>query len=128
MATPCVLQGSSQLALNAIHQVIANPKVGFVSFTGSVASGRTVYQTVASRRFIDVTLELGGKDPAYLCEDADFDAAVATIVDGACYNAGQSCCAIERVYVHKYVTCSILPARAVCTFVSPYWFLSQVIV
>ena len=47
------------------------------------------------------TLELGGKDAAYVCNDADFDAAVDTIVDGAFYNAGQSCCGIERVYVHK---------------------------
>lgn len=82
-------------------QVIGNPKIGFVSFTGSVGGGRAVYQTVAAQRFVDVTLELGGKDPAYVCEDADFDAAVATVVDGACYNAGQSCCAVERVYVHR---------------------------
>lgn len=81
--------------------MIANPNVTFVSFTGSVAGGRSVYQTVAQSRFIDTTLELGGKDPAYVCEDADLAAAVATVVDGACYNAGQSCCAIERVYVHK---------------------------
>ena len=81
--------------------MIRNPKVTFVSFTGSVAGGRAVYQTVSQSRFIDVTLELGGKDPAYVCEDADLAGAVATVVDGACYNAGQSCCAVERVYVHK---------------------------
>jgi len=55
----------------------------------------------ASERFIDVGLELGGKDPAYVAEDADLDFAVANIVDGACYNAGQSCCSVERVYVHQ---------------------------
>ena len=87
----------------AWRQVIANPAVGFVGFTGSVAGGRSVYKTVASKRFIDATLELGGKDAAYICNDADFDAAVDTVVDGAFYNAGQSCCAVERVYVHRYV-------------------------
>lgn len=81
--------------------MIGNKDIGFVSFTGSVAGGRSVYQTVAASRFIDATLELGGKDPAYVAEDADFAAAVSTVVDGACYNAGQSCCAIERVYVHR---------------------------
>ena len=62
--------------------------------------GREIQQA-ASGRFIDVGLELGGKDPAYVAEDADLEAAVANIVDGACYNAGQSCCAVERVYVHR---------------------------
>ena len=87
-----------------LPQVISNPAVGFVAFTGSVAGGKAVYKTVAHSRFIDATLELGGKDAAYVCEDADFDAAVDTVVDGAFYNAGQSCCAIERVYVHRCVT------------------------
>ena len=43
----------------------------------------------------------GGKDPAYVAADADLDFAVANVIDGACYNAGQSCCAVERVYVHR---------------------------
>lgn len=90
--------------------VIANPNVGFVSFTGSVAGGRSVYQTVAGSRFIDATLELGGKDPAYVRSDADLSAAVATVVDGACYNAGQSCCAVERVYVHRSIYAQFLEA------------------
>ena len=74
----------------------------YVSFTGSVAGGREVYAEVA-HRFIDAGLELGGKDPAYVCEDADFDFAVENVVDGAFYNAGQSCCGIERVYVARSI-------------------------
>lgn len=87
----------------ALDEVIALPEVGFVSFTGSVGVGRKVYSNVARQRFIDVTLELGGKDAAYVAADADVQAAAAGLVDGAFYNAGQSCCAIERVYVHEDV-------------------------
>jgi acyl-CoA reductase-like NAD-dependent aldehyde dehydrogenase len=80
--------------------MIQDPRVDHVVFTGSVNGGRQVYQAVSSR-FIDVGLELGGKDPAYVAEDADLAFTVPNVVDGACYNAGQSCCAIERVYVHQ---------------------------
>src|SRR5262249_35579561 len=55
----------------------------------------------ASKRFVEVGLELGGKDPAYVAEDADLDFSIENVVDGACYNAGQSCCAVERIYVHR---------------------------
>jgi len=81
-------------------QIIARPEIGFVSFTGSVRGGREIYREV-SKRFIDAGLELGGKDPAYVAPDADLDHAVANLVDGAFYNAGQSCCGIERIYVHR---------------------------
>ncbi len=81
--------------------VIPHPAVGYISFTGSVDGGRSVYQAVANQRLIDVGLELGGKDGMYVAEDADLESAVANAVDGACYNAGQSCCAVERVFVHK---------------------------
>ena len=84
-----------------VEDVIAREAVGFVSFTGSVRGGREVYGAVAKHRFIDATLELGGKDPAYVAEDADVAAAAAGLVDGAMWNAGQSCCGIERVYVHE---------------------------
>jgi acyl-CoA reductase-like NAD-dependent aldehyde dehydrogenase len=80
--------------------LIGQPSIGYVSFTGSVGGGSAIYQSVA-HRFIDAGLELGGKDPAYVAADADLDQAVEGIVDGACYNAGQSCCGIERVYVHE---------------------------
>jgi acyl-CoA reductase-like NAD-dependent aldehyde dehydrogenase len=82
-------------------RLLADPRIDHVAFTGSVAGGREVYRTTAAARFVDVGLELGGKDPAYVAEDADLDFAVANVVDGACYNAGQSCCAVERVYVHR---------------------------
>ncbi|HVR73070.1 MAG TPA: aldehyde dehydrogenase family protein [Planctomycetota bacterium] len=81
-------------------KLIADPRIAHVAFTGSVEGGREVYRHVAGR-FIDAGLELGGKDPAYVARDADIDFAVENIVDGACYNAGQSCCAVERVYVHE---------------------------
>lgn len=81
-------------------RLIGDPRVSHVAFTGSVATGMKVYQQ-ASKRLIDVGLELGGKDPAYVAPDADLGFAVENIVDGACYNAGQSCCAVERVYVHE---------------------------
>ncbi len=80
--------------------LIADERIAHVSFTGSVEGGRRIHQAVGNR-FIDAGLELGGKDPAYVAADADLDFAVENIVDGACYNAGQSCCAVERVYVHE---------------------------
>lgn len=90
-------------AIDATHEtcarIIARPEVGYVSFTGSVRGGHEVYREGA-KRFIDVGLELGGKDPAYVAPDADLDHAIANLVDGAFYNAGQSCCGIERIYVH----------------------------
>jgi acyl-CoA reductase-like NAD-dependent aldehyde dehydrogenase len=93
-------------AIDASHEVcakiVSRPEVGFVSFTGSVRGGHEVYREGA-KRFIDVGLELGGKDPAYVAPDADLGHAIANIVDGAYYNAGQSCCGIERVYVHASV-------------------------
>lgn len=82
-------------------RLMIDKRVAHVSFTGSVRGGHEVYQTVASSRLIDVGLELGGKDAAYVAEDADLDFAVPNVIEGALYNAGQSCCAIERVYVHK---------------------------
>lgn len=81
-------------------KLIEHPGVDHVAFTGSVEGGREVYRHAATR-FIDAGLELGGKDPAYVAADADLEFAVANVVDGACYNAGQSCCAVERAYVHS---------------------------
>jgi len=79
--------------------LVADERIDFVSFTGSVRTGRTVYEA-AAQRLAGVGLELGGKDPAYVAEDADLDFAAPNVVEGACYNAGQSCCAVERAYVH----------------------------
>jgi acyl-CoA reductase-like NAD-dependent aldehyde dehydrogenase len=79
--------------------VIADERVKFVAFTGSVEGGRAIQQA-ASQRFIGTSLELGGKDPAYVRADADLGHAVENLVDGTMFNSGQSCCAIERIYVH----------------------------
>lgn len=83
-----------------VAEVIADARIGFVAFTGSVAGGHAV-QRAASNRFIATGLELGGKDPAYVRADAPFDATVENLVDGAMFNSGQSCCAIERIYVQR---------------------------
>ncbi len=85
-----------------VERAVRDPRVAFVAFTGSVAGGHAI-QRAASERFIATSLELGGKDPAYVRADADLDHAVELLVDGAFFNAGQSCCAIERIYVHADV-------------------------
>ena len=78
--------------------LIASRSVDQVCFTGSVAGGRAI-ETAAAGRFLNVGLELGGKDPGYVRADADLAHAVETLVDGAFFNSGQSCCGIERIYV-----------------------------
>ena len=90
-------------ALHASHAgvatALASPAVGYAAFTGSVAGGRIVAKQAATMegRFINTGLELGGKDAAYVAEDiTDVGAVAAALVDGAMYNAGQSCCGIER--------------------------------
>jgi acyl-CoA reductase-like NAD-dependent aldehyde dehydrogenase len=80
------------------EQLIAARAFGFVNFTGSVAGGRAI-ERAAAGTFTGVGLELGGKDPGYVMDDADLDAAAETLIDGAMYNSGQCCCAIERIYV-----------------------------
>ena len=90
--------------LHLTHQdtetLIANNAIAHVAFTGSVAGGQMV-ERAAAGTFKSVGLELGGKDPAYVRADADLAHAVETIVDGAFFNSGQSCCGIERAYVHE---------------------------
>jgi len=71
----------------------------FINFTGSVEGGRSI-ERAAAGTFVGLGLELGGKDPGYVMEDADLDAAVDTLMDGAMFNSGQCCCGIERIYVH----------------------------
>jgi acyl-CoA reductase-like NAD-dependent aldehyde dehydrogenase len=87
------------LTHDATQALVRTKGIDFVAFTGSVEGGRAV-ERAAAGRFIGLGLELGGKDPAYVREDADLDHAVDSLVDGAFYNAGQSCCGIERIYVH----------------------------
>ncbi|HEY4068172.1 MAG TPA: aldehyde dehydrogenase family protein [Burkholderiaceae bacterium] len=76
--------------------------VAGVFFTGSYATGAKIAQTVGSR-FMKLQLELGGKDPTYVAEDADPKIAAESLADGAMYNAGQSCCSVERIYVHERI-------------------------
>ena len=73
-----------------------------VFFTGSYATGRKIAQTVAGR-MIRVQMELGGKDPVYVCDDVDVAAVAAGVADGAFYNTGQSCCSVERIYIHEKI-------------------------
>lgn len=80
--------------------LISAGSFNFINFTGSVAGGRAV-ERAAAGTFTGIGLELGGKDPGYVMEDADLDAAVDTLMDGATYNSGQCCCGIERIYVHE---------------------------
>jgi len=94
--------------------LICQPKIDFVSFTGSVRGGHEVVRSAAGR-FIGMGLELGGKDPAYVCADANFDYAVENTVDGALYNAGQSCCAVERIYVERSIYDRFVEAYAAKT-------------
>ncbi|KAI0131827.1 Aldehyde/histidinol dehydrogenase [Xylariales sp. AK1849] len=85
-----------------IESIVRNPKIALVCFTGSVAGGLAV-QRAASDRIVNVGLELGGKDPAYVRGDVDIDWAAEEIVDGSIFNSGQSCCALERVYVDENI-------------------------
>lgn len=82
------------------EKIIGSRELDFVCFTGSVPAGQRIEQAAAGT-FVGVSLELGGKDPAYVREDADFDSSVESLVDGAFFNSGQSCCGIERIYVHE---------------------------
>jgi len=82
------------------EKLMADQRVDYVNFTGSVRGGHSVQKAI-SNKFIVAGLELGGKDPAYVREDADLASAVENLVDGAFFNSGQCCCGIERVYVHE---------------------------
>jgi acyl-CoA reductase-like NAD-dependent aldehyde dehydrogenase len=92
---PVVGDGATGAAL------IRQPVDG-IFFTGSYATGAKI-AAAAGRRMIKVQLELGGKDPVYVCDDVDVKAAAAAVADGAFYNTGQSCCSVERIYVHASI-------------------------
>ncbi|GAC1352057.1 MAG: aldehyde dehydrogenase family protein [Polyangiales bacterium] len=115
--------GAPQGVVQSLHcdhatseRIVGDPRIAHVAFTGSVYGGHRIQQA-AAHRFLEVGLELGGNDAAYVAHDCDFAATVEGIVDGACYNTGQSCCAVERVYVHesiyqRFVEACIAPMRA----------------
>jgi acyl-CoA reductase-like NAD-dependent aldehyde dehydrogenase len=92
-----------------VAKVLARPEVALVALTGSNAAGREVHRA-AAQRLLPAVLELGGKDAAYVAEDADLEFAVPNVVEGAFYNAGQSCCGVKRIYVHARVHDAFLEA------------------
>ncbi|MCK8663919.1 aldehyde dehydrogenase family protein [Pseudomonas azerbaijanoccidens] len=83
-------------------EIIASGRVQQVNFTGSVDAGKAM-ENAAMGRFVGMGLELGGKDPAYVRADANLDHAVENLVDGSFFNSGQSCCAVERIYVDRKI-------------------------
>jgi acyl-CoA reductase-like NAD-dependent aldehyde dehydrogenase len=98
-----VLQYFHSGSYSQLETLIRNPAIQLVCFTGSVAGGLAVQKAAADRVAVRVGLELGGKDPAYVRGDVDIKWAAAEIVDGAVFNSGQSCCAVERVYVAESI-------------------------
>ena len=86
----------------ACEKIISDKRIAHVVFTGSVRGGQEVKKYIGTR-FINVGLELGGKDPAYVRSDADLNHAIENLVDGAMFNSGQSCCGIERIYVDQNI-------------------------
>ena len=87
---------------SAVGSALLQQKIDGVFFTGSHATGIKIAQAVGPH-LVKLQLELGGKDPSYVCDDADPQTAAAALADGAMYNTGQSCCAVERIYVHEKI-------------------------
>jgi acyl-CoA reductase-like NAD-dependent aldehyde dehydrogenase len=92
-----VLIGGGRVGIELLKEPVDG-----VFFTGSYATGKRIAEAVAGR-MIKLQLELGGKDPTYVCDDVDVAAAAASLADGAMYNTGQSCCSVERIYVHEKI-------------------------
>lgn len=88
------------LSHDQTSRILGSGLVDHCNFTGSVSGGRAI-ERAAAGSFTSLGLELGGKDPAYVREDADIDHAIENLVDGAFFNSGQCCCGIERIYVHE---------------------------
>lgn len=107
MATACKKAGFPEGVFQILHlthdhtkTLVADKRIHGVYFTGSVEGGRKIQQAL-TEKFIPCGLELGGKDPAFVRADAHMDSTCENLVDGAFFNSGQSCCSIERIYVHK---------------------------
>ena len=94
-----------------VGAALLEQKIDGLFFTGSHATGVKIAQAMAPR-LVKVQLELGGKDPTYVCEDADVQNAAASLADGAMYNTGQSCCSVERIYVHEKIHDAFIDAFA----------------
>lgn len=104
-----------------LEGLVKSPDVKVVSFTGSNEGGMAL-RRVAADRLVPMTLELGGKDPAYIRPDSDLTYVAGQIVDGAVFNSGQSCCSIERVYVHEEVHDAFVEEvkKVMATYYTPY--------
>lgn len=87
--------------LGATGQYLTSSSLDGMFFTGSVPTGYKIYEQWAQKNMAPVGMELGGKDPAYIMEDSDLQKVIPTLVDGAFYNCGQSCCSVERIYIHE---------------------------
>ncbi|MDB5751641.1 MAG: aldehyde dehydrogenase [Ramlibacter sp.] len=92
-----------------VGTALLEQNVDGVFFTGSHATGKRIAKALAGR-LVKLQLELGGKDPTYVCEDADPKAAAESLADGAMYNTGQSCCSVERIYVHEKIHAAFVAA------------------
>ena len=97
------------IGAGAVGAALLEQKVDGMFFTGSYATGARIAQAMGPR-MAKLQLELGGKDPTYVCEDADPKAAAESLADGAMYNTGQSCCSVERIYVHEKIYDSFVAA------------------
>jgi acyl-CoA reductase-like NAD-dependent aldehyde dehydrogenase len=82
--------------------LVSHPAVKKISFTGNCVTGRRIRE-LASANLTDITLELGGSDPMIVMDDADIDKAVEGALRGRFYNAGQTCTAVKRLYVHDRI-------------------------
>jgi len=100
---PGVLQHLHCGTVSRLQPLIQSPLIKLICFTGSVAGGLAVQRLASGAVDVRVGLELGGKDAAYVREDVDVAWAADQLVDGAVFNSGQSCCSVERVYVHERV-------------------------
>jgi acyl-CoA reductase-like NAD-dependent aldehyde dehydrogenase len=93
----------------AVGAALLEQRIDGLFFTGSHATGARIAQALGGR-LVKLQLELGGKDPTYVCEDADPKAAAESLADGAMYNTGQSCCSVERIYVHERIHAAFVAA------------------
>ena len=94
--------GILHLKHDQVAAILKDNRIAYTAFTGSTEGGKAVQKAIGTR-FISSGLELGGKDPAYVCSDADLGSSIENLVDGSFFNSGQSCCGIERIYVHEDV-------------------------
>ena len=116
IVSACAAAGLPEGVMQSLHldhkhteNILKKADLNYVSFTGSVTGGQAVERALTGR-FIESSLELGGKDPAYVRLDADFDHAVTNLVDGAFFNSGQSCCGVERIYVDQSIYADFVDA------------------